>query len=185
MRPYPSPCSARTYRGLILPSVTSGEPLQPWVGVEWRREWTERIHGLGRGYYLSGHGSLHIFHGCSLGVSSQLLADRIHLRHLWVTCGLHSTVSLLKNKRDEKQIRWDLTGHHSTQNIQLHLVQLWLSQNLSRSSPFFFFSFSLWRGSGSFLVTDMDTQVHWDTDGQDDNYLEYLKLLRCVQHLWH
>lgn len=61
----------------------------------------------GRGYYLSGHGSLHIFHGCPQGVFSLLLADRIHLKHLWVTCGLRSTLLLFKNKWDKKQMRWD------------------------------------------------------------------------------
>lgn len=53
-----------------------------WVGVSGEeREQTERIHGLRRGYYCSGHGSLHIFHG-SRGVLSQLLEDHIHLKHL-------------------------------------------------------------------------------------------------------
>lgn len=110
-------------------------------GVEWRREWTERIHGLGKGYYLSGHGSLHIFHGCSQGVFSQPLADRIHLKHLWASCGLHSSLSLLRNKWDKKQMRWDLKGHRNAQNIQLYLAQIWLSQNLSHLS-FLFLSFS-------------------------------------------
>lgn len=82
--------------GLILPSGTDNSQSNPLVGVSGgEREWTEGIHhGLGGGYYPSGHGSLPIFHGspCVL----LLLADHIHFKHLWVTCSLHST--LLKNK---------------------------------------------------------------------------------------
>lgn len=53
-----------------------------WVGASGEeREQTEGIRGLRRGYYCSGHGSLHIFHG-SWGVLSQLLEDHIHFKHL-------------------------------------------------------------------------------------------------------
>lgn len=146
VRPYithgPSsfPLLCQEIQGPHLTICPTHEPLQTWVGVERRSEWTERIHGPGRGYYLSGHGSLHIFHG-SRGVFSQLLAECIHLKHLWVTCGLLS--ALWKNKWDEKQMRRELTGHHNAANIQLLSVQLWPSQ----SSPYpFLVAVPSWRG---------------------------------------
>lgn len=92
----------------LLYTEIQGPPLticysKPCVGVS--REWTETIHGQGRGYYLSGHGSLHIFHG-SQGVFSQLLEDHIHLKTLWVTCDLQYIelcwkANEIRNKRDE------------------------------------------------------------------------------------
>ena len=140
MRHCPSPCSARRYWGLISPSVQDMSHSTNLGGWE-RREWTERIHGLGyRGYYLSGHGSLHIFHGCPRGVFSQLLADRIHLENLWVI--------VLFNCWETNEItnKLDLTGHHNTPNINLHLVQLGLSQNL-------------WKNTSTETLTDNQTVV--------------------------
>jgi len=95
----PTPHPAMRYKSLNLPSVLDMSHFKP--GWEWSGgESGQRIHGLSRGYYLSGHGSLHIFHGCSQGAFSQLLAHCIHLKHLWVTCGLHNALS--SNKKQMK-----------------------------------------------------------------------------------
>lgn len=117
----PTPCSALRYRNRNLPSVLDVSHSKP-ERESGGGESGQTIRGLVRGYYLSGHGSLHIFHGCSQGVFSQLLVHCIHFGHLWVTCGLHKALSQLKDKWNTKQERWELKGHQDKQAVLLHLA---------------------------------------------------------------
>lgn len=110
----PSPSSPEANRDLTLPSVQDLSQTRPGSGessVVWSR-----------GYYLGGHGCLHMFCGCPWGVFSQLLANRIHLEPLWVTRDLHSTLSLFKNKWDELWqaviIHWQSIGLGATRPLK-------------------------------------------------------------------
>lgn len=146
MRLCPTPCTVMRYKGLNLPSVLDMSHSKPWVERS-GGESGQRIRGLGRGYYLSGHGSLHIFHACSQGVFAQLLAHCIHLKCSWVTCGLHKALLLIKSRWDKKHKRWDLKDRHNTENIQLYfcgvsntyclIVTLWIWGLFPPFPPFF------------------------------------------------
>lgn len=162
-------CSSSYHpRGIVLPPALPGDSgassyhlSQTWAtpnlggsGVEERVDRENPWSGQGllsQWSWVLAHISW-LLPGCLLTAISRLYSFKALVGHLW------PAKRSVENKWDKKQMRWDLTGRHNTQNIQLHSVQLWLLQNLSRSSPSFFFSFSLWRSRGSSLATDMVTR---------------------------
>lgn len=151
----PTPCSAIRYKRFNLPSVLDTSHSKPW----WKRskgESGQTIRGLVKGYYLSGHGSLHIFHGCSQGVFSQLLVQRIHLKHMWVTCGLHKTRLQLKNKQNMKR-KMRSEGPLWFIRALLHLASSHTIYGNHLRVFVFIFSFPLWKGW--FSTTKVETQT--------------------------
>ena len=127
MRHCPSPCSARTYKGLVLPSVPDMSHSKPgWERVDRENPWSGPGL-LSRWSWVLAHISW--LPGCLLTAISRPCSFKPLAGHLWPA--KHSAGK--KNKRDKEQMRWDLSGQRKTRNIHLHLLQLWLSQNLSHS----------------------------------------------------